>query len=86
MKRLIAVLAVALLMVFSTVAPALGQQQTGLVNIIIEDVVIAVPVAVAANVCNVNVNVIAAQFIGTQEAVCEADADALALIPAPFQP
>ena len=86
MKRLIAVLAVALLMVFSTVAPALGQQQTGLVNVIIEDVVIAVPVAVAANVCNVNVNVIATQFIGTQEAVCEADADALALIPAPFQP
>ena len=86
MKRLIAVLAVALLMVFSTVAPALGQQQTGLVNIIIEDVVIAVPVAVAANVCNVNVNVIATQDIGTQEAVCEADAEALALIPAPFQP
>ena len=86
MKRVIAVLAVALLMVFSTVAPALAQRQVGLVNIIIEDVVIAVPVAVAANVCNVNVNVVAAQFIGTQEAVCEADADAEALIPAPFLP
>ena len=86
MKRLIAVLAVALLMVFSTVAPALAQWQVGLVNIIIEDVVIAVPVAVAANVCNVNVNVITTQFIGTQEAVCEADADAIAEIPAPFRP
>ncbi len=86
MKRLIAVLAVVMLMVFSTVAPALAQRQVGLVNIIVEDVIVAVPVAVAANVCNVNANVIAAQFIGTQEAVCEADADALAQIPAPFQP
>ena len=86
MKRLIAVLAVALLMVFSTVAPALAQRQVGLVNIIIEDVAVAVPVAVAANVCNLNVNVVAAQFIGTQEAVCTADADAIAQIPGPFQP
>ena len=84
MKRVIAVLAVALLMVFSTVAPALAQRQVGLVNVIIEDVVVAVPVAVAANVCNVNANVIAAQYIGTQEAVCDAEADALALIPARF--
>ena len=83
---MIAVFAVALFMVFSTVAPALAQRQVGLVNIIIEDVVIAVPVAVAANVCNVNVNVVAAQFICTQEAVCEADADAMAQIPAPFRP
>ena len=86
MKRVIAVLAVAMLMVFSTVAPALAQRQVGLVNIIIEDVVIAVPVAVAANVCNVNANVIATQILGTQEAVCTADADAMAQIPAPFQP
>ena len=86
MKRVIAVLAVAMLMVFSTVAPALAQRQVGLVNIIIEDVVVAVPVAVAANVCNVNANVIAAQFIGEQEAVCTADADAMAQIPGPFQP
>ena len=86
MKRVIAILAVALLMVFSTVAPAMAQRQAGLVNIIIEDVAIAVPVAVAANVCNVNANVIAAQYIGTQEAVCEADADAMAQIPGPFQP
>ena len=86
MKRVIAILAVAMLMVFSTVAPALAQRQVGLVNIIIEDVAIAVPVAVAANVCNVNANVIEAQFIGTQEAVCTADADAMAQIPGPFQP
>lgn len=86
MKRLIAVLTVTLLMVFSTVAPALAQTQTGLVNIIIEDVIVAVPVAVAANVCNVNANVIATQELGSQEAVCEADADAIALIPGPVQP
>ena len=86
MKRLIAVLSVTLLMVFSTVAPALAQRQIGLVNIIIDDVTVAVPVAVAANVCNVNANVIAAQYLGTQRAVCEADADAIALIPPRFRP
>jgi hypothetical protein len=86
MKRLIAVLATAALMASSVVAPALAQEQSGLVNIIIEDVVVAVPVAVAANICDVNVNVIAEQFVGTEDVVCEADADAMAEVPPPFRP
>jgi hypothetical protein len=89
MKRMIpafAALVVMALMVALTVAPAVAQQQSGLVNVIIEDVVVAVPVAVAANICNVDVNVIAAQFVGTENAVCEADADAIALVPSPFRP
>ena len=86
MKRLIAVLATAAIMASSVVAPALAQEQSGLVNIIIEDNVIAVPVAVAANICDVNVNVIAEQFVGTEDVVCEADADAMAEVPPPFRP
>jgi hypothetical protein len=69
-----------------TVAPALAQTQSGLVNVIIGDVTVAVPVAVAANICGVNVNVIAEQFVGTQNPVCTADADAIALVPRPFRP
>jgi mannose/fructose/N-acetylgalactosamine-specific phosphotransferase system component IIC len=56
------------------------------VNVEIGDVTIAVPVAVAANICDVNVNVIAEQFVGTEDTVCEADADAIALVPRAFRP
>ena len=35
--------------------PASAQNQEGLVNVAIEDVVVQVPVAIAANVCDVNV-------------------------------
>jgi hypothetical protein len=86
MRRIIAVLAIAALMVVATVAPALAQQQSGLVNVIIGDVTVQVPVAVAANICDVNVNVIAEQFVGTEDVVCEADADAMAEVPPPFRP
>jgi hypothetical protein len=42
-------------------APASAQQQEGLVNIIVTDVNVQVPVSVAANVCDVNVLVLATQ-------------------------
>jgi hypothetical protein len=86
MRRIIAALTVTALMLVATVAPALAQQQSGLVNVIIGDVTLAVPVAVAANVCDVNVNVIAEQFVGTEDVVCEADADAMAEVPPAFRP
>ena len=86
MRRIIAVLAMTALMGIATVAPALAQQQSGLVNVMIGDVVVQVPVAVAANVCDVNVNVIAEQFVGTDRTVCEADAAAMAQVPSPFRP
>jgi hypothetical protein len=58
-------------------APASAQQQSGLVNIVVDDVTVQVPVSVAANVCDVNVLVLA-----TQEraggANCEADAISVA--------
>jgi hypothetical protein len=85
MKRIIATLAAMAMLVLATAAPALAQQ-TGLVNVEIGDVIVAVPVAVAANICGVSVNVIATDFVGTQDVVCEADADAIALVPGPFRP
>jgi hypothetical protein len=63
-------------------APAAAQQQEGLINVNVSDVdvgVIAnvqVPVAIAANVCGVAVNVLAEQLPGDVE--CEADAEAAA--------
>src|SRR5215211_7509187 len=58
-------------------APASAQnQQQGLVNVAVEDVIVQVPVAVAANICDVNVAVLA-QLADDAEA-CNATADAAA--------
>jgi hypothetical protein len=51
-------------------------RQEGLVNVLIDDVLVQVPVAVAANVCDVNVAVLA-NVIDEAEA-CQANADAAA--------
>jgi hypothetical protein len=53
-----------------------GGNQAGdsLVNVQVDDLFILVPVAVAANVCDVNVNVLAAQ-LRLGEATCEAVAN-----------
>ena len=85
MRRIIATLAAMAMLAIAAAAPALAQQ-SGLVNVEIGDVTVAVPVAVAANICGIDVNVIATQFVGTERTVCEADADAIALVPRPFQP
>jgi hypothetical protein len=80
------VLAVMTLMLVATVAPTLAQPQSGLVNVQIGDVIVQVPVGVAANICGVDANVIATQFVGTEEVVCVADADAMAEVPPGFRP
>jgi hypothetical protein len=76
--RLFLVAVVALVASAAYTAPASAQpQQEGLVNLAVTDVNVQVPIAVAANICDVNVNVLA-----TQErlggATCEATADSLA--------
>jgi hypothetical protein len=59
-------------------------QQSGLVNVNVEDVdlgVIAqvqVPIGIAANVCNVGANVLAADIDQDGEAECTADAETVA--------
>jgi hypothetical protein len=71
------ILAACVAMTAAFAAPASAQnQQQGLVNAAVEDVIVQVPVAVAANVCHVNVAVLA-QLDDTAEA-CEATADAAA--------
>lgn len=57
-----------------TVAPASAAQQRGLVNINLEDNVVQVPVAIAANVCNVDVAVLVGLLADTGSAVCNAEA------------
>ena len=49
-------------------------EQNGLVNVNISDVIVQLPITVAANVCDVNVNVLASQI--DRPAECDADADA----------
>lgn len=71
MRRVIAVLFVTALMVVLTVAPALAQDQRGLVNVNVEDNVVQLPVGIAANVCDVNANVLAVQL---REGGAECDA------------
>jgi hypothetical protein len=54
-------------------------RQEGLVNILVDDVVVQVPVALAANVCDVNVALLAE--VADDEAVCDAAANADANVP-----
>src|SRR5688572_29798984 len=64
-------------MALTVAAPASAQnRQEGLVNVAVEDVIVQVPVAVAANVCDVNVAVLAE--VADDAAACEATADSMA--------
>ena len=56
-----------------------GNNQAGLINVgvVLDDVTIQVPVAVALNLCDVNVNVLGVIVDGT-EVTCEAFADSQA--------
>ena len=53
--------------------------QDGLVNVNVSDVVVQLPITVAANVCDVNVNVLAAQIDSPSECDADADSDAVEL-------
>lgn len=60
-------------------APASAQTQSGLVNIAVTDVTVQVPVSVAANVCDVNVAVLATQErLGGAQCTATADSEASA--------
>ena len=54
-----------------------GPEQTGLVNVHIDNVIVQAPIAVAANICDVAVNVLASQ-VGLGETECTATADSIA--------
>lgn len=74
-KRSLVALALATAMLFAFALPASAQpQQDGLVNVNVSDVVVQLPIAVAANVCDVAVNVLAQQ-VRDGGAECDAVAD-----------
>jgi hypothetical protein len=77
-KRSLVALALATAMLFAFALPASAQpQQDGLVNVNLSDVAVQLPIAVAANVCDVGVNVLAQQLRdgGAEcDAVAEPDA------------
>jgi hypothetical protein len=76
-KRLIAVLTATAALAGVLASPASAQTtQEGLVNVAVEDVIVQVPVAVAANVCDVNVAVLAE--VADDAAACEATAESTA--------
>lgn len=64
--------AVAALLV--STAPVLAQDnQEGLVNVDVEGNTVQVPVSVAANVCDIDVDVLSADFVGSDETACSID-------------
>ncbi len=86
MRRILALISVSVLMVALTAMPALAQRAPvvtgGLVNVTIVDAVTlevvgtqVLPIAVAANVCDVDVAVLAQQFKQGGDAECTAIAE-----------
>jgi hypothetical protein len=74
----LAVLLTALTALGATSTAAAQTNQTGLVNISVSDTTIQLPIGLAANVCDVNVAVLATLLdIGPTQ--CGADADAMAV-------
>ena len=78
-KRLLGATIASSALVLTLVGPVAAQNRAGnsLVNVQISDVTIAVPVAVAANLCDISVNVLARQ-LGAGDTSCEADATSIA--------
>jgi hypothetical protein len=73
-KRLVALVAAALLVLSLGAVPAQAQTQEGLVNVNVSGVLVQLPIAVAANVCDVAVNVLAEQ-LREGDVVCDATTD-----------
>ena len=58
-------------------------RQNGLINVNIEDLVVLVPIAVAANVCDVDVVVLASEILLNDATQCTADAGAEGVVSGP---
>lgn len=78
-KRLIGPSLAAGALAIALVAPVAAANRAGdsLVNVQISDVTILVPIAIAANICDVNVNVLAEQ-LDAGDATCTATAESIA--------
>lgn len=84
MKKLLASTAIAAAGIGLVAAPAAAQGhqplQDGLVNVYIDDTTVQVPIAVAANVCDVTVSVLSGLMVD-DAAPCDADGNATADAP-----
>jgi hypothetical protein len=78
MKRVFAVVVASGALAAGVAAPASAQPQTGLVNVAVTNNTVQIPVAVAANVCGVDVNVLA-QYVSSGPVSCTAGAGAGAI-------
>jgi hypothetical protein len=85
LRKLIAPILVAGTLSVGAAAPATAQTfQRGLVNVNVEDVTVQVPIAVAANICDVTVAVLVSDLRDDGSAVCDAFAESDATVtPAP---
>ncbi len=88
MRKLIAVVTMAMMLAMSAMPAMAAPVITGgLVNVTIVDAVdvnnntVQLPIGIAANVCDVNVAVLVAEFQDTGSADCDATADAVANAP-----
>jgi hypothetical protein len=76
MRSLAGVVGIGLVLGLGAGAAQAQSQQEGLVNVAVEDVTIQLPIAVAANVCDVNVAVLAE--LADEAGTCTATADSAA--------
>lgn len=81
-KTFVSLVAAVCMAVAATVAPATAANQNGLVNINVEDNIVQVPVAVAANVCDINVAVLTGLLADTGSTTCTALAESGAMVTA----
>ena len=81
LRKLIAPILVAGTSSVGAAAPATAQTfQRGLVNVNVEDVTVQVPIAVAANICDVTVAVLVSDLRDDGSAVCDAFAESDATV------
>jgi hypothetical protein len=71
-RKLFATMLIAVVAALAATAPAGAARQSGLVNINVEDNVVQVPVAIAANVCDVTVAVLVSELSDTGTTTCDA--------------
>jgi hypothetical protein len=55
-----------------------GGKQNGHVNVSVDGNTVKVPIGVAANVCDINANVLARDFTGSEDDACEIDQETAA--------
>jgi hypothetical protein len=83
LRKLIAPILIAGTLSVGAAAPAAAQPPTfqrGLVNVNVEDVTVQVPIAVAANICDVTVAVLVSDLRDDGSAVCDAFAESDATV------